>query len=146
MPTKSTTDIDRTVGVRIRTLRKSQGMTQTALGQAIGVSFQQLQKYEKGTNRLSASRLQDVAQVLGVPVSVLFGEAEGTDQGDALAILVAPGAVDLLKAYAAIEDEQLRHDVLAIVRTAARMGAGSLRERRSDWSRLRRPLPPPISA
>ena len=124
MATKSTTDIDRIVGARIRTLRKAQGMTQTALGQAIGVSFQQLQKYEKGTNRLGASRLQKMAQVLGVPLSVLFGEAEGTDQDDALAILVAPGAMDLLKAYAAIDDDQLRCDVLAIVRTAVRIGVG----------------------
>ena len=124
MATKSTTDIDHTVSVRIRTLRKAKGLTQSDLGKAIGVTFQQLQKYENATNRISGGRLQDVARVLGVPVSALFGEAEGTDQDDALAILVAPGAMDLLKAYAAIGDEQLRRDVLAIVRTASRIGAG----------------------
>ena len=123
MGTKSATDIERTVGMRIKALRKSQCMSQTALGQAIGVTFQQVQKYENGKNRLGASRLQEMAQALGVPVSALFGETESTES-DILAVLGAPGAIDLLNAFTAIEDEQLRRDVLAIVRTAARIGAG----------------------
>lgn len=124
MNNKSATDIDRTVGVRIKILRKAKGLTQTELGVAAGVTFQQIQKYEKGANRVSGSRLQEVARVLDVPISVLFGETEGTSQADDLALLVVADAVDLLKAYAAISDEQLRRHVLAIVRTAARMGAG----------------------
>ena len=124
MTNKSTTDVDRTVGVRIKALRKAMGVTQTELGQVIGVTFQQVQKYENGTNRIGASRLQDLAHALDVPVSSLFGEAEGTDQADVLALLVEPDAFDLLKAYAAIANEQLRRDVLAIVQSAARMGAG----------------------
>ena len=124
MATKSTTDIDRTLGVRIKALRKSQGMSQAALGQAIGVTFQQVQKYENGRNRLGASRLGEMARVLGVPVSALFGEIEGIDQADVVALLGATGAMALLSAYKAIDDEQLRRDVLAIVCTAARIGAG----------------------
>ena len=124
MDTRSATDIDRTVGVRIRTLRKSQGMTQTAMSKAVGVTFQQVQKYENGTNRVGASRLQEVARVLDVPITVLFGDTEGTGQGDHFAFLAETGAFDLLKAYTAIEDEQLRRDVLALVRSAARIGAG----------------------
>ena len=125
MNNKSTTDIDRTVGVRIKTLRKAKGLTQIALSVAIGVAYQQVQKYENGTNRLGSSRLQEVARALEVPVSALFGEAEDSEQADILAFLVEPDAVDLLNAYAAIEDGQLRRDVLAIVRSAARIGAGS---------------------
>ena len=123
MTTKATTDEDRTVGVRIKTLRKAKGLSQTALAQTIGVSFQQVQKYENGKNRLGASRLGEMARVLGVPVSALFGDAEGTDQADVLMLLVAPGAMDLLNAFAAIDDEQLRRDVLAVVRTVVRIDA-----------------------
>lgn len=124
MGTKSTTDIDHTVGARIRTLRKTKGMSQGELGTASGVTFQQIQKYENGTNRIGASRLQEVARALGVSVSDLFGGAEGTDQADVLPFLVHPGAMELLKGYAAISDDQLRRDVLAVVRTAVRIGAG----------------------
>lgn len=130
MNTKSATDIDRVVGVRITALRKAKGLTQTELGIAIGVTFQQVQKYEKGTNRLGASRLQEVARALEVPISTLFDEAENTDQGNVLALLVEPGAFDLLKVYASISNEQLRRDVLAIVRTVARIGAGPLSNHR----------------
>lgn len=123
MNNRSTTNIDRTVGVRMRTLRKARGLSQTALGAAAGVTFQQIQKYENGTNRVSGARLQDFARVLDVPLSTLFGETEGMDQADVWALLVELGAMDLLKSYATIEDVQLRRDVLAIVRTAARIGA-----------------------
>ena len=110
--------------MRIKALRKSRGISQSALGQAIGVTFQQVQKYENGKNRLGASRLGEMARVLGVPVSALFGDVEGMDQADGLALLGASGAMDLLNAYTAIDDEQLRRDVLAIVRSAARINAG----------------------
>ena len=121
---KATTDVDRTVGVRIKTLRKAKSMSQTALGQAIGVTFQQVQKYENGKNRLSASRLGEMARALEVPVSALFDGAEGTDQTDVLVLLGTPGAMDLINAYIAIGDEQLRRDVLAIVQTVVRIDAG----------------------
>ena len=62
--------------------------------------------------------------MLEVPVSALFGEVEGIDQADVLALLGAPSAMDLLTAYMAIDDGHLRRDVLAIVCTAVRIGAG----------------------
>ncbi|GJD94544.1 helix-turn-helix domain-containing protein [Methylobacterium iners] len=124
MPTISAIDVDRTVGQRIRALRESKGISQTTLATAIGVSFQQVQKYEKGKNRVSASRLQEIARALDVPVSVLFDEAEASgDMGEAFAFLGTTGAVDLLQAFAAIEDVGLRREVLALVRSAARIAA-----------------------
>ena len=82
MATNSIVDADHIVGVRIRTLRKARGLSQSALGTAAGVTFQQIQKYENGRNRVGASRLQELARALQVPVSALFGEAEGTDQAE----------------------------------------------------------------
>lgn len=126
MNTKSTTDVDRTVGLRITTLRKAKGLSQTELGQAIGVTFQQVQKYEKGANRVSGGRLQQVAQILEVPVSALFGEDEPEGQSEVFGFLAETGAVDLLRAYASIQDADIRKHVLAIVRTAVRMSVGPI--------------------
>jgi transcriptional regulator with XRE-family HTH domain len=73
---KSPTDIDREVGKRLRALREEAGISQTALGEGSGVTFQQVQKYENGLNRVSVSRLMQFCDVLGVPVSqVLDGLA-----------------------------------------------------------------------
>ena len=124
MTVKSTTDIDRTVGLRIATLRKAKGLSQTQLGQHVGVTFQQIQKYEKGANRVSSGRLQEIAEFLEVPMSTLFGDGEAEEHSDAFGCLRKAGAVDLLCAYAAIESDQLRRDVLQLVRTVAALGAG----------------------
>jgi len=124
MMPKQTTDVDRLVGIRITALRKARGLSQTALGTAVGVTFQQVQKYEKGQNRVGAGRLQEIARLLDVPVSAFFDETEGgeTNQdSDVFGFLRAHGAVELLRAFAAIEDDGLRRETLAIVRTAARL-------------------------
>ncbi|GEL43975.1 transcriptional regulator [Methylorubrum extorquens] len=121
---KQATKDDVIVGLRIQALRKSKGLSQTALGVAIGVSFQQIQKYENGMNRVGAGRLGDIARVLGVPVSVFFEEGENAaakEKTEAFDFLRVPGAVDLLNAFITIEDDQLRREVLALVRSAARM-------------------------
>ena len=120
---KQTTDVDRLVGIRITALRKARGLSQTALGNAVGVTFQQVQKYEKGQNRVGAGRLREIARLLEVPVSAFFeeGEARETAQEDVFGFLSAHGAIELLRAYAQIEDEQMRRDVLALVRSAARL-------------------------
>ncbi|MET3690607.1 helix-turn-helix domain-containing protein [Methylobacterium goesingense] len=123
MMPKQTTDVDRLVGLRITALRKARGLSQTALGTAVGVTFQQVQKYEKGQNRVGAGRLREIARLLEVPVSAFFEEDDmGGTQSDVFGFLSAQGAIELLRAYALIEDDQLRRDVLAIVRTAAKMG------------------------
>lgn len=123
MMPKQTTDADHLVGLRITALRKARGLSQTALGTAVGVTFQQVQKYEKGQNRVGAGRLREIARLLEVPVSAFFEENEagqGTRE-DVFGFLSAHGAIDLLRAYAQIHDEQMRRDVLALVRTAARL-------------------------
>lgn len=124
MSQKTVTEIDRTVGLRITTLRKARGLSQTALGTAIGVTFQQVQKYEKGQNRVGAGRLREIANHLEVPISAQFdeGKEDGTDE--TFVMLAEHGSIDLLRAYAAIEDVEMRRNVLALVRTAARLGAG----------------------
>ncbi|UYW24866.1 helix-turn-helix domain-containing protein [Methylorubrum extorquens] len=120
---KRATDLDRLVGERIQVLRKSKGLTQTALGQAIGVTFQQVQKYENGMNRVGASRLSDIARVLEVRVSSFYDgdEGEGEDRAEVFGFLRTHGAIDLLRAFSEIDDDQLRREVLAIVRTVARV-------------------------
>ncbi|MEA1834133.1 helix-turn-helix transcriptional regulator [Methylobacterium durans] len=127
MMPKQTTDVDRLVGLRITALRKARGMSQTALGTAVGVTFQQVQKYEKGQNRVGAGRLREIARLLEVPVSAFFeeGDAAGRPQEDVFGFLSAHGAIEVLRAYAAIQDDQLRRDILAIVRTASRLGQGT---------------------
>lgn len=126
MTNKSATETDRNVGVRIATLRKAKGVSQTELGQHVGVTFQQVQKYESGANRLSGGRLQQIAQLFGVPISMLFGEGDAEVHSDAFDFLGVTGAVDLLRAFAAIENDQLRRDVLQIVQTAVKIRAGSV--------------------
>ena len=73
--------VDLLVGRRVRLLRKCQGMSQTELANAIGLTFQQVQKYEKGTNRISASKLFEIAQALNVEVAALFADATASNAG-----------------------------------------------------------------
>ncbi len=122
MMPKQTTDVDRLVGLRITALRKARGLSQTALGTAVGVTFQQVQKYEKGQNRVGAGRLREIARLLEVPVAAFFEEEAGAgSQEDVFGFLGAHGAIDLLRAYGQIHDDQMRRDVLALVRSAARL-------------------------
>jgi transcriptional regulator with XRE-family HTH domain len=129
MPALEATEIDRAVGARIAAFRKAKGLSQSALGVAVGVSFQQIQKYEKGDNRVRASRLQAIAKFLDVPVASLFSdESEPSEHVTAFASLGTPGAVELLRAFATIQDADLRRNMIALARTVARIGAGSSAE------------------
>src|ERR1700730_331488 len=78
---KSPNSMDKHLGSRVRMRRMMLDMSQTALGDALGITFQQVQKYEKGTNRISASRLQQVCHILQVPIPFFF---EGAPTGDTL--------------------------------------------------------------
>src|ERR671914_1569018 len=69
---KAPNPIDRHVGSRVRMRRMIVGMSQEKLGESLGLTFQQVQKYEKGTNRIGASRLQQISKVLGVPIEFFF--------------------------------------------------------------------------
>ena len=98
---KSPTDIDREVGKRLRALREEAGISQTALGDGSGITFQQVQKYENGVNRVSVSRLMQFCDVLGVPVSqVLDGIATARQpNADPLQALRSGYGVRLAKAW-----------------------------------------------
>ena len=106
--------VDIHVGKRIRHRRWMVGMTQQQLAEQVGIKFQQIQKYETGTNRVSASRLWDIAETLSVPVSFFF---EGLDEPYAATsetsdvpgdILADEEALELVKSYYAIPETQRR--------------------------------------
>lgn len=101
--------VDIHVGKRIRHRRWAIGMTQQQLAQAVGIKFQQVQKYETGANRVSASRLWDIARTLDVPVSLFFEGLEAADGGANIQdILSDKEAMDLLRAFHDIPDHQRR--------------------------------------
>src|SRR5690348_17642990 len=82
MSTKAPNPVDKYVGSRVRMRRIMLGMSQEKLGEALGLTFQQIQKYEKGTNRVGASRIQQISEVLQVPVSFLFEGGPSGSAGD----------------------------------------------------------------
>ncbi|MGX1790228.1 helix-turn-helix domain-containing protein [Bosea sp. NPDC055332] len=122
--------IDRHVGSRVRMQRMLVGVSQEKLGEALGLTFQQVQKYEKGTNRISASRLQQIAKMLGVPVAFFFEGApsdETTAGGfaDAAAttyvadFLTTSEGVQLSKAFVRIKNPRVRRRVIDLVEALA---------------------------
>lgn len=96
--------LDLDIARRLKATRISQGMTQTELGQAIGVTFQQVQKYERGSNRISASTLIKCAVALDTSVAALCGEDD-----------IAPESLPMIRAYSLLRDDQ-RRAILAVVR------------------------------
>jgi transcriptional regulator with XRE-family HTH domain len=121
MTAKKPDPVDVEVGQRIRIERLQSGLSQTSLADQLGVTFQQVQKYEKGVNRVGAGRLTKIAKVLGVPVSTFFGAHDvGTisDRGTAsspLKLLTVPGALRLLRAYALLNDGKMRRSIVDLV-------------------------------
>ena len=124
--------IDVHVGFRLRLRRNLLGMSQTALGKAIGLTFQQIQKYERGVNRVSASRLFNLSRVLDVPVSFFFedlspaaaggGKRRARGLSEAPASALEPDAlskretVELIRAYYRVTDPKLRKRVLDLLK------------------------------
>ncbi len=103
--------VDVHVGQRVRQRRWMVGMTQQRLGDNVGIRFQQIQKYETGTNRISASRIWDIAAAMEVPVSFFFEGIDGQapDTGEARGdILTDKEALELVRAYYAIPKKQRR--------------------------------------
>jgi transcriptional regulator with XRE-family HTH domain len=122
MGKRSRDPTDAEVAKRMRALRLQRGLSQTELSDALGVTFQQVQKYERGANRVSAGRLFRIAKVLDVPVSFFFSDYKGRrsdDREQAIAVdfdfLQTGGAMRLIRAYARIRDGGTR---LALVRLA----------------------------
>ncbi|ERP97089.1 Cro/Cl family transcriptional regulator [Labrenzia sp. C1B10] len=131
MPSKkSPNPIDIHVGSRVRLRRMMLGMSQEKLGESLGITFQQIQKYEKGTNRIGASRLQHIATVLKVPVSFFFEDAPGTPEeaegfGETqptsyvVDFLSSSEGLSLNKAFVRIEDPKVRRRIVDLVRSLA---------------------------
>lgn len=111
--------IDVFVGLRIRMRRKTLGLTQGALAEALGLSFQQVQKYERGANRVSASMLVKTARFLDCPVSYFVDEQELAEtSAGSVQQMMQPGAIEVLKAYSAIPASR-RLAVLNLMRAMA---------------------------
>jgi transcriptional regulator with XRE-family HTH domain len=108
--------IDVFVGQRLREARILAGVSQEELGDAIGVSFQAVQKYEHGENRLSASRLFQAAQFLGRPVSFFFNDLEGAPQETADARGFSRDELELVRHYRHIDDHDVRDNLLQVTR------------------------------
>jgi len=124
---KKADSIDVEIVQRIRLHRLQTGLSQTELARQLGVSFQQVQKYEKGLNRVGAGRLTKIANVLGVPVSTLFGahDADTTSHNELrsgaspLKLLGMPGALGLLRAYGQLNDGRMRRSIVRLVENIA---------------------------
>jgi transcriptional regulator with XRE-family HTH domain len=120
---------DRLIGGRIRQRRMFLGLSQSELGGRVGLTFQQVQKYETGFNKLSASRLVDFCAALGVPILYAYGDVLNVGAEKQASLLdadrmVSRESVTLLSNYWAIEDAALRETVLRLVRQAAWLGRG----------------------
>jgi transcriptional regulator with XRE-family HTH domain len=116
--------IDKHVGSRVRMRRMMVAMSQEKLGDALGLTFQQVQKYEKGTNRIGASRLQQISLILRVPVSFFFegapgpstdGFEEGASSAYVTDFLGTPDGLALVRAFTAIENPRLRRRIVELV-------------------------------
>jgi len=114
--------IDVHVGRRIRLRRTLLGMSQEKLGKAIGLTFQQVQKYEHGANRVGASRLFRIAQVLGVPISFFFDEIPAEAPGTLSDAGKSPETLELARRYRRIAEPKVRRRVLDLVMSLARHG------------------------
>ncbi len=130
MATKAPNPIDKYVGSRVRMRRIMLGMSQEKLGEALGLTFQQIQKYEKGTNRVGASRIQQISEILQVPVSFLFeggptsttggnGFSEGTSPTYVADFLATSEELALTRAFTRITDAKLRRSIVDLVEQIA---------------------------
>ena len=125
--------VDAHVGQRVRLRRMLLGMSQERLGEQLGLTFQQVQKYEKGVNRIGASRLFDLAHVLGVPIQFFYEElpvqlsagapmagfSDRASEPFAADYLTSRDSVELNKAFSRIQDPRVRRSVVELVRSIA---------------------------
>ncbi len=122
------------VGSRVRLRRNMLGMSQEKLGENLGITFQQIQKYEKGTNRVGASRLQAIATILGVPVAFFFedlpgqetsgnrGFAEDAPTAFAIEFCTSAEGLQLNRAFVRIADAKVRRKIIELVKTLSADG------------------------
>ena len=121
--------IDVHVGSRVRLRRTMIGMSQEKLGDALGITFQQIQKYEKGANRIGASRLQQISKVLGTPISFFFEDAPGGTESSGMAegnstnyvvdFLSSSEGLQLNRAFVKIGDPKVRRKLIELPKALA---------------------------
>lgn len=120
---KAPNPVDAHVGSRLRLRRLTLGFSQEKLGRELGLTFQQVQKYERGANRIGASRLYAIAKILEAPVSYFFeglDELETINPEDSIeALLSTPEAVELNRSFARISDQATRRRLTELVRSVA---------------------------
>ena len=128
---KQPNPIDIHVGSRIRLRRTMLGMSQEKLGESLGITFQQVQKYEKGTNRVGASRLQNISAILNVPVSFFFEDAPGDtvsagsggmEESSATYVvnfLSSSEGLQLNRSFVKISDPKVRRRIIELVKSLA---------------------------
>ncbi len=133
--------VDSHVGARIRVRRKLLGHTQEELARALGITFQQVQKYERGSNRVSASKLYEVARFLSVPIAYFFEELPeptsdgpaggGLDQGDKRVhdFVRSAEGLELIGAFSSIENAPLRRTLMQLIRSVAQQEKAERRGR-----------------
>jgi transcriptional regulator with XRE-family HTH domain len=125
MPSKLPNPVDRHVGSRVRMRRIMLGMSQEKLGEGLGLTFQQIQKYEKGTNRIGASRIQQISEILQVPVSFLFEGSPGISAAEHFNTAPSPAYIAdflataeglaLVRAFTRIPEIKLRRAIVDMV-------------------------------
>jgi transcriptional regulator with XRE-family HTH domain len=124
---KTDNAVDKYVGSRLRMRRNMMGISQEKLGDALGLTFQQVQKYEKGANRISASRLQHLSQILQVTVPFFFEGSPGATTGTAESasyvteFLATSDGLVLAKAFSRIGDAKLRRVIVHLVEDCAKL-------------------------
>jgi transcriptional regulator with XRE-family HTH domain len=116
---KSPQEIDRIVGRNIRVYRLAKGLSQTELADQLGVTFQQVQKYEKGKNRVGAGRLFEISKILDVPLLSMFEGSKvvrsKADRPSPFDLLADPLSLRLVQAFAEIAEPRTRHSLVALV-------------------------------
>lgn len=126
MPKKKANPVDAHVGYRVRLRRMLIGMSQERLGELLGLTFQQVQKYERGINRIGAGRLFEVSEILGVPISFFYegidgvqasSEANGDHPSAVMDFLSSSEGIQLSTAFMSIKDVKVRRRILDLVRT-----------------------------
>jgi transcriptional regulator with XRE-family HTH domain len=113
------------MGKKIRLRRVEQRLSQSDLGQKLGVSFQQVQKYEKGVNRVGASRLQQIAAALDVPVTFFYDSDAKSREVESLMFLDSAFSLRLLRAYGKIEDQAIQRHMVLLMEAVAYNEASS---------------------
>src|SRR5258708_38840249 len=116
-----TAQLELVIGARMRARRRQRGLSQSELAKQLGASCQQVQKYERGANRVAASTLLTAARALGTTISWLVGEESSgrDDDEDVFRALSRPGALEILQAFNAIDDPRSRAALLALAREMA---------------------------